>query len=400
MDFDIDSWKPMLDEAGGAIYLVDIDAFQRNVQQFLNAFRAEYPNTNIGYSYKANYLAALCGEARRLGLYAEVVSGSEYEMARRHGVPHDHIIFNGPVKTEPELELALRRRATVNIDCFEEIEKVQRVCRRYPDESFRVGIRCSLPLENSPVSRFGFTPEDRQLHTAFQRLNGIPNCSVAGLHCHSSSDRTVKSVGDRTELMLDVADQLFRDTRPTYLDLGGGFCGAMPNSLGAQLSCAPSFHDYARCIARPMRDRYGMEGITRLLLEPGVGLLADTMQFACEVVAVKQQGSRNIAVTAGSVHNLGPLSGTVNLPIHHLPVSTVARIASDHIWDVAGYTCMEDDILYRGLPGPVSVFNNVGAYSLVFKPPFIRGTPPVLSWDAQERTWQRLQEQQPLTKNV
>ena len=42
-----------------------------------------------------------------------------------------------------------------------------------------------------------------------------------------------------------------------------------------------------------------------------------------------------------------------------------------------GYTCLEHDVVYRGFTGEVAVrdiivFGNVGGYTLVSKPPFIR----------------------------
>ena len=54
--------------------------------------------------------------------------------------------------------------------------------------------------------------------------------------------------------------------------------------------------------------------------------------------------------------------------------------------DIVGYTCMEDDYLYRNFNGTLSmddyiVFKNVGAYTLVLKPPFIHPSPAVLVCD-------------------
>jgi diaminopimelate decarboxylase len=54
--------------------------------------------------------------------------------------------------------------------------------------------------------------------------------------------------------------------------------------------------------------------------------------------------------------------------------------------DVVGYTCMEHDCLYRGYegalrPGDFVVFDNVGAYTVVMQPPFIRPAPAILAWD-------------------
>ena len=54
--------------------------------------------------------------------------------------------------------------------------------------------------------------------------------------------------------------------------------------------------------------------------------------------------------------------------------------------DIVGYTCIENDILYRnynGLlgEGDIISFGNCGSYSIVMKPPFILPNCPVLSFE-------------------
>lgn len=51
--------------------------------------------------------------------------------------------------------------------------------------------------------------------------------------------------------------------------------------------------------------------------------------------------------------------------------------------NMAGYTCIESDYLYRNFQGNLSkgdfvVFHNVGSYSLVMKPPFILPDVPIV----------------------
>ena len=51
--------------------------------------------------------------------------------------------------------------------------------------------------------------------------------------------------------------------------------------------------------------------------------------------------------------------------------------------DMVGYTCIEDDYLYKGYSGKLGegdfvIFNNVGSYSVVMKPPFILPDVPIV----------------------
>ena len=79
----------------------------------------------------------------------------------------------------------------------------------------------------------------------------------------------------------------------------------------------------------------------------------------------------------------------------NLPVRVVRSPCSEDGFpgspvDVVGYTCMENDIIHRGLSADVAagdylVFGNCGAYTNVQKMPFIRSAHAMLSLDAEGR---------------
>ena len=112
-------------------------------------------------------------------------------------------------------------------------------------------------------------------------------------------------------------------------------------------------------------------------------MVADTFQFVSKVIDVKSNFGYSTALLTGSVYNVRPTKSSRNLPVSLIR----GRGARRHVrgpLDFVGYTCMEDDILHRGFQGTVSVgdfvvFDNVGAYTFVLKPPFILPSPPVLA---------------------
>jgi diaminopimelate decarboxylase len=375
--------KKLLDKSDASAYIVNLDIFHRNVYNFLSAFRQIYKNTNIAYSYKTNYLPTICVEAKRLGLYAEVVSGMEYEIALACENSLDRIIFNGPLKTQKELEKALLGNSLVNIDSLDEISKVINICSRYPDRYFNVGLRCNFQIIDNWQSRFGLNSSDGQLDLAFKQISNLPNCSINGLHCHFSKDRSTLSYRIRTERMLTFVNRYFKDATPKYLNLGGGFYGNMPDSLQRQFGDSPSYEDYASEIAPLVAKEFGKDGKTQLILEPGIGIVGDVMQFVCTVASVKHFPDRIVAVTTGSFQNIKPSINSINLPIKIYSNKRKKSLSKNQKVDIVGYTCIEDDVLYYDYPmsvnvGDIIVFNNVGAYSIVFKPPFIRTMPPIV----------------------
>ena len=53
---------------------------------------------------------------------------------------------------------------------------------------------------------------------------------------------------------------------------------------------------------------------------------------------------------------------------------------------LVGYTCLEQDVIYRGFTGNLAVgdyieFGNVGGYSIVDKPPFILPNCPMVVYE-------------------
>ena len=155
--------------------------------------------------------------------------------------------------------------------------------------------------------------------------------------------------------------------------------------MRSQFSCdVPSFREYADAIAPGFAEAYPSGG-PELIIEPGISVTADVMRFVARVVEIKSVRSRRLAVVTGSVYNVKPTKSGVNLP---MTVVAGADEGSGDMTtaplDIVGYTCMEDDCLFAGWDGRLSigdhvVFDNVGAYTIVLKPPFIFPCPPILA---------------------
>jgi len=370
---------------GASFYLADVDRFEDNYRRFLRAFRAIYPKTSVGYSYKTNYLPAFIRRADALGAYSEVVSPFEYDYARQLGIPGERILFNGPVKRTDELAHALASGTVVNADSVSEVGDLIRVAERLGG-LFPVGVRCYLS-DHAPGSRFGIDLATAEGKKAIAALDGAADLRLAGLHCHQSGDRSAERYRQRTRAMIHLHATALAERPLDFIDIGGGFGGNVSPALAEQLASPPAtFDDYAEAVAGEMHDAYGHDG-PRLILEPGMALLADTMTFVTRVEATKPH--RGLAVVDGSVFNAQPLwnilRGSHNPPITVVPAEHRAPPSAGP-WDVVGHSCVEVDVLHRGHDGPLAigdyvVVENVGAYTTVLNAPFIRGTPPIIEMD-------------------
>ncbi|MFB2918988.1 alanine racemase [Aerosakkonema funiforme] len=376
-------------EYGDAFFIVDIRQFETNYKEFLQAFRSFYINTNLGYSYKTNYIPKICQTVHSMGGYAEVVSQMEYDLAIAIGVPPTRIIFNGPLKQQEDLENAILAGSTVNLDCLEEVEMVEALANRLPEQKIAVGLRCNFDIGTSRISRFGFDVAAGELDKAFQRLTALNNCAVDGLHCHiSTAERSTESYARRTQKIIELTDYYFKDKQPRFIDIGGGFYGKMTDDLKSQFNgYIPNYQEYAEAVAPQLKSKYPDNSGPELIIEPGVAVVSDVLKFAAKVVGLKTVRSRQIALVVGSIHNVKPTGTDKNLSmrVYRNEENNGQRKFAAPI-DIVGYTCMEHDCLYKDYPGEIgigdyAVFENMGAYTVVFKPPFIRPNPPIISYD-------------------
>jgi diaminopimelate decarboxylase len=376
-------------EYGDSFYILDIRKFENNYKEFLTSFREIYANSNIGYSYKTNYTPKICQWVNFMGGYAEVVSQLEYELAIHIGVHPSRIIFNGPLKLKEDIENAILAGAIVNLDSLHEVTIVKALAQRLPERKIAVGLRCNFDVGASNTSRFGFDVEGDELKYVFNTFEQLDNCSIEGIHCHfSTPKRSVESYGLRTRRMLELSKFYFKNRQPKFIDLGGGFFGKMSEDLRQQFDCPiPSYQEYAQAIAPQFKQEFQAVG-PELILEPGVSIVGDVMQFITKVIGVKTVRSRQLALLTGSVQNVKPTLNDKNLTVKvYRDEENPHQEKLIGQSDLVGYTCMEHDCLYKEYQGEIAigdyiVFDNVGAYTTVFKPPFIRSSPPIISYDS------------------
>ena len=94
--------KDLTDAYGSPLFVLSERSIRENQRSALRTFRTRYPRVQFAWSYKTNYLNAVCSVFHQEGSWAEVVSEFEYDRARALGIPGEHILFNGPTKG-PEL---------------------------------------------------------------------------------------------------------------------------------------------------------------------------------------------------------------------------------------------------------------------------------------------------------
>ena len=370
---------------GESFYILDLNKLSSNYDALLSAFRAKYGNSYIAYSYKTNYTPSVCRTINELGGYAEVVSGMEYELAKKIGVKPDKIILNGPVKSRSAVEELLLSGGIINVDSENELKMLEEICIVHPNSKLRIGIRCNFDVFDNKTSRFGIDINSDEFNRVFAYIKASENHVLSGLHCHFS-ERGIDIWKNKVSGMLNLIQNL-NLTDIEYIDFGGGLFGKMSDSLKTQFETQiPEFQEYAEIVAAPFADHYAdMDNPPILFIEPGSALSGDIMSFVAKVVSIKSIRNKPIATLSGSMYNINPTLSRRNLPITVIRMNN-AQCTKYTDLDFGGYTCIESDYLFRGFTGELDVgdyvvFDNAGSYSVVLKPPFILPNVPIISVD-------------------
>lgn len=367
---------------GNAFYLLESDAFESNFKELSNTFKKYYPKFNIAYSYKTNYTPKLVQIVDRLGGYAEVVSDMEMEIALRSGVAPKHIIWNGPVKNATKVKEILLFGGTVNIDTLTELNDIKALSDKYPDHILNIGLRCNYDVGDGVLSRFGFDVDGDDFEKALKTIADNSNLCLINLQAHFAK-RSPEHWIARAEGMLKIYDRVVSEygLKPERLDIGGGMYGKMPDSLRKQLDInVITYDDYASKAAKLFAKHFtDTEDAPYLFVEPGSALAGDCMRFVCRIETIKSVRGKTIATVIGSQKNIS-MSG-INPPMQIISGGEQQTEFSDI--DIAGFTCIESDFLFKNYSGNLAVgdfivIENCGSYSLVMKPPFILPNFPVI----------------------
>lgn len=372
---------------GTPYYLMYGDVYLDNITSFKSAFTSRYPKIVVGYSFKTNYVPALCKIAKAAGCYAEVVSEMEYDLAKKIGFKS--VIFNGPIKRESVLRKALKEGTIINLDSLYEVDSIVKYKDENPNEDVAVGLRLNIDLTDFDgvskvqcglrVGRFGFTKEILADVIPLLKKHGI---RIVSLHGHtSSSDRAVANYSLIVNQMLSLCREWQLDDID-YFDVGGGFFGAA--AKGIDLSNKPKYSDYANII---LDICLGNEWFCRvqpnIVIEPGVSVVANVFSYVSRIYQTKEIAGQKFLSTDGTVFDVKP-----TLHNNNLPHSFFTKDSADetYVANLVGSTCMEKDVILSDVNVPNSIkegdyvmINGVGAYTIVLTPTFINYVSPIIS---------------------
>jgi diaminopimelate decarboxylase len=349
------------------VWVADVERFSSNLHAFTAAWRAEWPQVRVAYSYKTNRVVEFLHAAEQAGAGAEVACEAEYELAIAviETDPRG-IVVDGPAKPDALLARAGAAGALVLADSVAELHRAAAAGVR------RIGLRVALESFTGAVTRFGIAPGEI---TSAARVAAELGLTVEALSTHLVSTDFDPATGRvvvnwprppaeharAAALLARLAGALRAGGHMVEtIDLGGGFPGA------------PAVASHARSVAGALREG-GFDGT--LLLEPGRAIVADAVDLVFTVVAIKTlaDGARCLICDAGT--NFLPAALTAPPRIEALDCDGPLSPAL-----VTGPLCLNVDVVNPRAqlpvlePGARLVARAVGAYQQVAATQF--GEPP------------------------
>ncbi len=388
------SVKGLINDFGSPLFVISEKQIRRNYQNATRIFKTRYPKVQFAWSYKTNYMNAVCQVFHQEGSWAEVVSGFEYEKALGNGVPGNKIIFNGPDKTDEQLLTAAKNNSLIHIDHFDELYSLIRLSEENKLKP-RVAIRVNMDTGIYPKwDRFGFNFENGQAWNAITRIVNSECLDLVGLHCHIgtfmlSPAAYAVAATKLCELTWKIKEKFNKVIQ--YIDLGGGFPSA--NTLkGSYLpgsDTVPSIDQFADAITDVILGfGFKHEDLPLLVLETGRALIDDAGFLLGTVLATKRLSDGRRA----TVLDFGVNSLFTAFWYDH-KVSPAQEFGS-HTEEMVLYgpLCMNIDIIRESITMPLLekgnhlVVHKVGAYNMTQWMQFITLRPNIVMIDTENKT--------------
>ncbi|WP_461208856.1 type III PLP-dependent enzyme domain-containing protein [Desulfocurvus sp. DL9XJH121] len=276
-----------------SLVLYDLDRLRARALEAVEAFP---PGTLHAVAVKANPLASVLSFIRGLhpDLGAEVASLPELHMALAAGFEPRRILFDSPAKTGEEIALALAVGAHLNVDNFQELERVAELVRT------RGAVKSSVGLRVNPQVGAGAIPST-SVAAGVHKL-GVPvgECRaqilaalekypwLTALHSHVGSQGcSLDQLTAGARVLADLAREA--GGRVRTLDIGGG----LPATYAAG-DPKPTLGDYARALREACPGFWA--GEFALCTEFGRAVHAGAGFAASRVEYVKPHGGMPMAV--------------------------------------------------------------------------------------------------------
>jgi len=385
--------KDLIAKFGSPLFVISEKTIRKTFKDANRAFTTRYPKVQFAWSYKTNYINAVCNVFHQEGSWAEVVSGFEYHKALKNKVPGNKIIFNGPDKTEADLRLAIENNSLIHIDHLDELYLIKELAMEL-NQRPRVAIRVNMDTGVYPIwDRFGFNYENGQAWDAINKIMLNDKMDLVGLHAHIgtfmlSPNAYAIAASKLSDLALGIKKKYKKNIQ--YLDLGGGFASknTLKGSYLQGVDTSPTFDQYAEAISTAILNAGFVENeLPLLILESGRSLIDEAGSLLGSVISNKRLSDGRRATIMDFGVNILFTSFWYDHKVS--PAQEFSQYTEDAV--LYGPLCMNIDVIRENITLPPLkkddhvVVHTVGAYNMTQWMQFIAMRPAVVMIDMNEK---------------
>ena len=328
-------------EFGTPLYVMDERTLRARCSDYLQCFRANYPNTEISFACKALCATGILEIIASEGLGFDVSSGGELYTALKAKADPKKIYFHGNNKTPQEIREGLAAGVgRFVVDNLDELKNLDAATREF-------GLRAEILVRVNPGieahthefiqtgkvdSKFG-VPLD-QLDSFVAEIKKLQLVSLKGFHSHIGSQIfDVAPFVEEAKLLLELTNTYGTEE----IDLGGGI--GIPYLAG---ETAPVLADFADQITAVFKGKTE----AKLILEPGRSIVGSAGVTLYTVGAVRDiPGVRKYLIVDGGMSD-NPRYILYGAQYEAFPVSRPETPRSETV-TIAGRFCESGDIIIK-----------------------------------------------------
>jgi len=347
-------------------HLYDERGIAENAERVRAAF-AWNPGFREYFAVKATPTPAILKLLKRHGCGADCSSLTELMMAERCGFKGNEIKFSSNATPDEEFVEAMRLGATINLDDITHIEILKnltgipkRICCRFnPGGAFEIANKI---MDNPGDAKYGMTRE--QLFAAFAELKSL-GAEEFGIHAFLASNTVSNDYYPVLAAQLfQLAVDIYRSVgvRISFVNLSGGI--GVPYRPEQQPNDIMQIGEGVRRVYEEILGPAGMDDIA-IFTEMGRFMLAPYGCLITKAIREKHIYKEYIGVDACACDLMRP---AMYGAYHHITVLGKETTPSDHLYDVVGSLCENNDkfAVDRALPkvdmGDYLAIHDTGAH--------------------------------------
>lgn len=347
-------------------HIYDEQAIRDNVRRFLNAF-SWAPAFKEYFAVKATPNPAILEILRQEGLGGDCSSLAELILCEKAGITGENIMFTSNNTPDGEFQKACELGAIINLDDITHIEFLEEqvgllelICFRYNPG----------PLVESGNSIIGYPEEAKYGLTKeqiFEAYKTVRDKGVKRFGIHTmvvSNELDTAGLLGTANMMFDLAVEIYQKLgiKLEFINLGGGI------GIPYQLAQQPVDLEF---LGKAIQEAYELKiksaGLhpMKLMMECGRMITGPYGYLVSRVIHEKNIYKHYIGVDACMANLMRPaLYGSY----HHITVMGKENRPCDHVYDVTGSLCENNDkfAIDRSLPeiemGDLLVIHDAGAH--------------------------------------